>query len=113
MKETGLLSTIPELDRNLIGVFNNSLEDGLKMMLNKLEDNESSFSPRKVIMKYRLDSPTLRQDWVEVLISELQLSFIPNSPAPIFDSAKKMMPKRMKKFVKLFLRLFVSKPFWK
>ena len=110
MKETGLLSTIPEHDRNLIGIFNNNLEDGLDLMLEKLENNESSFSARNVILKYGLDSPALRQNWVDILTSELQLSFIPITAETLFMRLKKVTPKSFKIFLKSLIGLFVSKP---
>ena len=95
MRNTGLLSTLPPEDRKKIGVFKDNLVEAHLEIKSRLEKNKSSFEPRKVIYKYHLDSNSLRRDWRNVLLAELQESFIPIEKIPITfkDVLRKIVPK--------------------
>jgi hypothetical protein len=110
MKKTGLLSTFPVNDREKLGYFLEDLDEGLNAMLLKIREYPDHFQPREIIKKYALDSSSLRAEWVSILINELKISFLPETPLSMLDSLKSRIPKKLKKSVRLVLNLFRSKP---
>ena len=110
MKETGLLSTFPINDREKLGYFLEDLDEGLNSMLQMIREHPDHFQPREIIKKYALDSSSLRAEWVDILINEMKMSFLPETPLSMVDSLKSRIPKKIKKPVRLVLNLFRSKP---
>jgi hypothetical protein len=110
MKKTGLLATLPHQDLASIGFFVEDIEEGFTAMLRKLKDSPNELQPRKIIQKYGLDSAGLRAEWINVLVKELQLSFIPQTPDPLLVSIKKKIPNRIKIRIKEILGVLASKP---
>lgn len=110
MKKTGLLATLPGQDLSSIGFFEENLEEGLTAMLRKLKDSPGELQPREMVKKYGLDSVSLREEWINVLVKEIQLSFIPKMPLPLIGYIKKNMPNRIKMGIKNIKKILASKP---
>jgi glycosyltransferase involved in cell wall biosynthesis len=110
MKKTGLLSTFPSHDREKLGYFLDDLDEGLSAMLQMIRENPDNFQPREILEKYALDSTSLRKEWISILINELKMSFLPETPLSLVNSLKSKIPNRVKKPIRLVLNLFRSKP---
>ena len=103
MQPTGLLATLPAHDRENLGIFTTDLEAGLIQMVGSLKKEGNTFKPREILKKYGLDNEGLRKEWLEILVSELRLSFIPKTPVPLINHVKRKTPKRLKQALrKLF-----------
>jgi glycosyltransferase involved in cell wall biosynthesis len=110
MQPTGLLATLPAHDREKIGIFATDLDAGLIQMAERLKKELSDFKPREILKKYGLDNESLRKEWLEILVSELQLSFIPKTPVPLINQIKRRTPKRLKQALRKLLRTLFTKP---
>jgi hypothetical protein len=64
----------------------------------------------EILKKYGLDNEGLRKEWLEILVSELQLSFIPKTPVPLINQIKRRTPKRLKQALRKLLRTLFAKP---
>jgi len=110
MQPTGLLATLPAHDREKIGIFATDLDAGLIQMAERLKKELSDFKPREILKKYGLDNEGLRKEWLEILVSELQLSFIPKTPIPLINQIKRRTPKRLKQALRKLVRTLFTKP---
>jgi glycosyltransferase involved in cell wall biosynthesis len=72
MKNTGLLAESPYSDS--LGFFNNDLRMAFSQAL---ETRNNSFEPMPVLEKMRIDPDSLMGEWEEMLISQLEKSFLP------------------------------------
>jgi len=93
MRDTGILSTLPEIDRSKVGVFNTDLVIANSEMIARLKLSSNGFEPRDTLLKYGLDSQTLRSEWRDVLLSELKESFLPVTKPGAKDAIKRVLPK--------------------
>ena len=104
MTPTGLLATLPSEDRAKIGIFTTDLEEGFAQMVEKVRNNDNFFNPRQIVKKYALDGLGLRKEWIDILVRELQLSFVPKAPLSRIDQIKKRLPNKMKLTLKKLLK---------
>ena len=104
MKPTGLLATLPAQDREQVGIFNANIEEGFNLMIEKLYNDPTFFCPKEIVKKYSLDNEGLRKEWLEIIIRELQLSFIPDVPISLYNEIKKRIPIRIKLVLKKIVR---------
>jgi hypothetical protein len=102
MKETGLLASLPLADRERVGVFTSDLEIGLKDLTAKIRSDFHKFEPSVILNKYGLGSQDLRREWIELLLFELECSFLPNVPRSNSPRAiiKKFIPKKLKTLIR-------------
>ena len=106
MRKTGLLSTLPEADRQKVGVFNDDLVEANRIITYRLKDKFESFEPKMIVSKYKLHSEDLRSEWISVILEELKESFL-HTAAPSFkDKVKKTMPNPILEFLRQ-LRKFI------
>ncbi len=73
MKETGMLAESSHA--NEIGFFGDDLA---KMFTEALNSSSANFHPREALLKMRLTNLVLEEEWEDLLLRELQKSFLPN-----------------------------------
>ena len=100
MRPTGLLATLPSEDRERVGIFTTNLDEGFSQMIQMLVNHPDFFNPREIIKKYALDNVGLRKEWIDILVGELQQSFIPPVPVTFYNKVKTRIPKRIKSFIR-------------
>ena len=73
MKKTGLLAESPFAD--LVGYFGNDLGE---VFTKAIASNKSDLHPRETLLKMRLSTSILEEEWKSLLFQELQQSFYPD-----------------------------------
>jgi hypothetical protein len=96
MKNTGLLSTLPFQDRNMVGLFDDDLERAFGEMIKRLSEDRDSFSPRDVLFKYGLNKSSLESKWMEMLLYELKSSFEVRETTKLTTKIRNYTPNNLK-----------------
>jgi hypothetical protein len=96
MKNTGLLSTLPFQDRNMVGLFDDDLERAFGEMIKRLSEDRDSFSPRDVLFKYGLNKSSLESKWMEMLLYELESSFEVRESTKLTTKIRNYTPNNLK-----------------
>ena len=100
MKDTGLLSKLPEFIKDRIGIFDSDLVSNFGLLLHKLESKPESLSPRDALVSAGLASYQLRAEWVKMLLEELEDSFIFLLPTKFSSKIKSKIPNQVKSKIK-------------
>lgn len=105
MKETGLLFNLPDHIKEKVGVFSDNLMGAFKETLEKISIAGGDFSPAESLVEARLDTTSLRQDWQEMILSELKYSFYIKIKPTLLQRLKNSVPTSIKIRVKSYLNL--------
>ncbi len=106
MKNTGLLSTLPNYYRNLMGVFDDNLELAFAEMVSKLSQGKDSFSPRDTLIKFGLNKSSLESRWSGMLLDELKSSFEISEPFNWSNEFRSRIPKKIKNTLRKIRDMF-------
>lgn len=109
MRRTGILSELPKKDREKVGVFDDDLIKANYEITNQLRLNSNNFRPREMIYKYRLDSRTLRIEWTDIILKELELSFHPKVNEKLKNRIKRKLPALILNFLITAKRITLEK----
>lgn len=96
MKDTGLLSKLPEFIKDRIGIFDSDLVSNFGLLLHKLESEPESLSPRHALVSAGLANYQLRMEWMNMLLEELEDSFIFSVPTKFSSKIKSKIPNQVK-----------------
>lgn len=105
MRKTGILATLPEADRQKVGVFNDDLVEANRVMGYRVNNEFESFQPKLVIEKYKLHSEYLRSEWASLILEELKESFLIKTAQPFKDKVRKRIPNPILDFLRWLKRL--------
>jgi hypothetical protein len=67
-------------------------------------NNRNSFSPASALLEAHLDSRSLREEWKDMLLSELKYTFYIKIKPTFFQRLKKIVPLTIKMYLKKSLR---------
>jgi glycosyltransferase involved in cell wall biosynthesis len=104
MKETGLLFHLPVQIKNKVGVFNNNLVVAFQEIMEIESNDRNRFSPASALLEAHLDSRSLREEWKDMLLSELKYTFYIKIKPTFFQRLKKIVPVAIKMYLKKSLR---------
>ena len=105
MRKTGILATLPEADRQKVGVFNDDLVEANRVMTYRLKNEFESFQPKLVMTKYKLHSEYLRSEWANLILEELKESFLIKTAQPFKEKVRKKLPNPILAFLRRLKRL--------
>jgi hypothetical protein len=105
MRKTGVLATLPEADRQKVGVFNDDLVEANRVITYRLKNEFESFQPKLVVSKYKLHSEYLRSEWTSVILEELKESFLNKTAPPFREKVRKKLPNPILDFLRRLKRL--------
>lgn len=105
MKETGLLFNLPNHIKDKVGIFSDSLMGAFKEAMEKISTGGGDFSPAEALVEARLDTISLRKDWQEMILSELEYSFYIKVKPTLFQRFKKLIPIAVKNKLKSYIKI--------
>jgi hypothetical protein len=100
MKPTGILAQLPLELRNQIGEFDSDLSIAFEKMLGRLSLGYKEFSPAETLIKAGLNGKQLREQWINLLLQELENSFTITLPPTLIRRLKDLIPLRYKILVR-------------
>jgi hypothetical protein len=104
MKDTGLLSKLPESVKDQIGIFHSDLVSSFGLLLNKMKTNPKTICPRDALESAGLTSSQLRKEWINMLLEELEQSFNIIIPTKFTLKIKSKIPNAIKLKIRAVLK---------
>ncbi len=108
MKRTGLLASLPDELTNQIGIFTENLKTGMAQLIANLKINSTYYDPAEALKSVGIDYQVLRQNWADLLLSELERTFeISINPKFVrLRSLASYLPESVKDLLRKIIRFF-------
>jgi glycosyltransferase involved in cell wall biosynthesis len=96
MKPTGVLAQLPLELRNQIGEFDTDLSIAFETVLERLSSGSTAFSPAETMIRAGLGGVYLREQWMNLLLDELENTFTLTLTPTLTRKFKDLIPLRYK-----------------
>jgi hypothetical protein len=100
MKPTGILAQLPLHLKNQVGEFDDDLSVAFNRVLEKLSTTTSTFSPAQAMINAGLNGLRLRENWIDLLLQELEKTFQIQITPSITRRIKNVIPLKYKVFLR-------------